>query len=118
MKRLILAMLLCMSSITYAGETGWYVGAGVGRSNLKYDTNTTINDSIKKQGYVIPLAVLEQRGAPIVFSEDYTSNNSFITVGYRLSQIWSLEAQYGDLGTFKINADFHIRESGVAFPGV
>lgn len=116
MKKLILAILLCMSSIVYAGETGWYIGYGFGKSNLKYDTNTEINESIKRQGYEVPLDLLALRGHQLILSSDLSSSTEYFTIGYRLSQAWSFEAQSGYLGTFSVNGKFHVNESGTLLP--
>ena len=116
MKKMLFVFLLCASSLVYAGETGWYFGYGVGKTNLKYDTNAAIDESIKKQGYDIPVDILTQRGHPLVFTSNLSSYTGYWIIGYRLSQLWSIEAQSGDLGTFKVNGDFHLKESGTAFP--
>ena len=114
MKRLILAFLLCASSLAHA--EAWYFGAGVGSSKLSYDTQTAIDSAIKQNNYGVPLAILSQAGSDLTFDNSFRSLTSSLILGYRLSSRWSFESQLGDLGSFGINGNFNLNKSGTIIP--
>lgn len=93
MKKFCLALVaLMLSSLVQAQDqkSNWYVGAGVGQSNMTFDSQDfRVNPSIAAAGF----------NASTYETRDSTSFNLY--GGYRFSQNWSVKAEYTDFGKQK-----------------
>ncbi|PUE62892.1 hypothetical protein B9Z45_02170 [Limnohabitans sp. 2KL-17] len=93
MKKFCLALVgLVLSSLVHAQDqkSDWYVGAGVGQSNMTFDSQDfRVNPSIAAAGF----------NASTYETRDSTSFNLY--GGYRFSQNWSVKAEYTDFGKQK-----------------
>lgn len=93
MKNFFFALVaLALSSFVHAqdGKNNWYVGAGVGQSNMSFNSQDfRVNPSIAAAGF--NASTYETRAG--------TSFNVY--GGYRLSDNWSVKAEYTDFGKQK-----------------
>lgn len=97
-KKVLVASALVFGSVAalppaaLAQDKGWYVGAGVGRSNADIDTGA-INAGLIASGFA---------AATTTADEDDTGWKLF--AGYQLNKNFAVEVGYADLGQFSANS--------------
>lgn len=85
----ILAIVACALPLpSFAGSTGWYAGAGFGRSTTKLDTSDLSDAQREFQG----------TGFATSLSIDQTDTAKRVFGGYRVNENFAVEGEYADFG--------------------
>lgn len=117
----ILAIVTCALPFqSFAGSTGWYAGAGFGRSTTDIDTSD-LNDAQKE---------FQGLGFATSLSVDQTDTTKRVFGGYQVNKNFAVEGEYADFGksTFSFsakkgtkyanaNGDFKTKGLGVSVVG-
>ncbi len=85
----VLALTTMTSPVTFADESGWYIGGNVGQSRARLNELKIVND-------VIPLSFNST-----TFTENSIDGGYKLYGGYQLNRYLSLEGGYFDLGDFQ-----------------
>lgn len=88
-KLAVLAAAVGIASAVNAQESPWYIGAGVGQGRVDYQGSSTAQ-TLNKIGQT-----------PLSASEDDRETAGKVFVGYDVNEIFAVEAQYFDAGTYK-----------------
>jgi OOP family OmpA-OmpF porin len=85
----ILTLAATTSPLTFAQDSGWYIGGNVGQSRARLDDHKIISD-------VVPISH--------EFLNDNTIDSGYkLYAGYQLNKYFSVEGGYFDLGDFQFN---------------
>jgi len=87
----LLTLTTMTSSLTFAADSGWYIGGNIGQSRARIDEQKIIND-------VVPTPISH------AFLNDNTIDGGYkLYGGYQLNKYFSFEGGYFDLGEFQFN---------------
>jgi OOP family OmpA-OmpF porin len=90
---IIAAGLLAAAPGAFAADSGWYLGANIGRSNFKHDSGA-IDNALADQGFA---------GAASSIS-DHRHTGYKLYLGYQFDRHFALEGGYVDLGKLKFDS--------------
>jgi len=92
-KLCVLALMLAAGPMVMAQDSGWYLGANVGKSTAKIDDQKII-DGLIGSGFTVPS-----------ITDDKTDTGYKIFAGYQFGRFFALEGGYFDLGKFGFTAN-------------